>query len=273
MNRIKPEGEGGALMIWDGHAHIAGTGEKTPEEAIARLIVAADRMDIDRLVVSMGLGWSHDPSPADLTRQNDDVLRALDHWNHRAFGLVYVSPKHVEASLREIDRCVRDGPMIGLKLWVAERCDSPRADELVRRAQELKAVVFQHTWIKTGGNLPGESTPMDLAALAARHPEATFICGHTGGQWEIGVRAVRALPNVAVDLGGGDPTAGFVETAVRELGAERVHYGSDAPGRSYASQLAKVFGANVTEAERALILGENLRQRLLPILRAKGIEP
>lgn len=261
------------MMIWDGHAHIAGTGEKTPEEAIARLIVAADRMEIDRLIVSMGLGWSHDPSPADLTRQNDDVLRALDHWNHRAFGLVYVSPKHVEASLREIDRCVRDGPMIGLKLWVAERCDSARADELVRRAQELKAVVFQHTWIKTGGNLPGESTPMDLAALAARHPEATFICGHTGGQWEIGVRAVRALPNVAVDLGGGDPTAGFVETAVRELGAERVLYGSDAPGRSYASQLAKVFGANVTESERALILGENLRQRLLPILRAKGIEP
>ena len=26
------------------------------------------------------------------------------------------------------------------------------------------------TWIKAGGNDPGESTPMDLDALAARHP-------------------------------------------------------------------------------------------------------
>jgi hypothetical protein len=65
---------------------------------------------------------------------------------------VYVSPKQVEASLSEIDRCVRDGPMVGLKLWVAARCDCPEADALVRRAEELKAVIFQHTWIKAGGN-------------------------------------------------------------------------------------------------------------------------
>lgn len=259
-------------MIWDVHAHIAGAGERTPEETVARLMVAADRMGIDRLTIFMGDPWSVDPSPADLVRQNDQVLRALDHWHHRAFGFVYVSPKHVEASLREIDRCVRDGPMVGLKLWVAERCDSDAADELVGRAQALKAVIFQHTWIKAGGNLPGESTPMDLAALAARHPDASIICGHAGGQWELGVRAVRPFPNVAVEIGGGDPTAGMVETAVRELGADRVLYGSDAPGRSFASQLAKVMGADVTEADRRLILGENYRRLLLPILRAKGVE-
>jgi hypothetical protein len=32
------------------------------------------------------------------------------------------------------------------------------------------------------------------------------------------------------------------------------------------------MGADVTEADRKLILGENLRRLLLPILRAKGIE-
>jgi uncharacterized protein len=260
-------------LIWDLHTHLSGSGERTPEEAIARLVVAADRMGIDRLVVFMGEPFVNDPSPAELTRQNDQVLRALDHWHHRAFGFVYVSPRHVEASLREIDRCVRDGPMVGLKLWTAMRCDSPGADALVRHAQSLRAVVFQHTWIKARGNLPGESTPMDLAALAARHPDASLICGHTGGQWELGIRAVRPFPNVAIDLGGSDPTAGMVEMAVRELGAGRVLYGSDAPGRSFASQHAKVYGADVAEADRRLILGENLRLLLLPILRAKGIEP
>jgi predicted TIM-barrel fold metal-dependent hydrolase len=259
-------------MIWDLHTHLAGSGVRTPEEAIARLISAADRMGIDRLVVFMGDPLVSDPSPAELRRQNDQVLRALDHWHHRAFGFVYVSPKHVEASLREIDRCVRDGPMVGLKLWTAARCDSPEADALVRHARELKAVVFQHTWIKAQGNLPGESTPSDLAALAARHPEASLICGHTGGQWELGIRAVRPRPNVSIDLGGFDPTAGVVEMAVRELGARRVLYGSDAPGRSFASQLAKVSGADVTEEDRRLILGENLRRLLLPILSAKGIK-
>ncbi len=227
---------------------------------MARLIAVADRLGIDRLVISMGDRHVIDPSPEELRRQNDQVLQALSHWHHRAFGLVYVSPKHVAASLREIDRCVRDGPMVGLKLWVASRCDSAEADALVRRAAELKAVE------------PGESTPMDLAALAARHPQASIICGHTGGQWELGIRAVRPLRNVAVDLAGSDPTAGFVEMAVRELGARRVLHGSDVPGRSFASQLGKVLGAEITAADRRLILGENLRRLLTPILTAKGIQ-
>jgi hypothetical protein len=135
----------------------------------------------------------------------------------------------------------------------------------------LKAVIFQHTWIKTPGNLPGESTPMDLAQLAARFPAVPIICGHTGAQWEMGIRAVRTHRKVSVDLAGSDPTAGFTEMAVRELGAERVIYGSDSGGRSMASQLGKVYGANISAEARGLILGENLKRMMLPILTAKGV--
>jgi predicted TIM-barrel fold metal-dependent hydrolase len=259
------------MMIWDLHCHItAGWGGRTPDESMARLMNLADRMGIERVIIYMGDRTVVDPSADELRRQNDQVLQALSHWHHRAFGFVYVSPNQVDASLREIDRCVRDGPMVGLKLWVAARCDCPAADVIVRRAAELKAVIFQHTWIKAVGNDPGESTPMDLAALAARHPDASLICGHTGGQWELGIRVIRSLPNVAIDLAGSDPTAGFVEMAVRELGARRILYGSDVPGRSFASQLAKVQGANISEDARRLILGENLRRLLMPILDAKG---
>jgi predicted TIM-barrel fold metal-dependent hydrolase len=59
--------------------------------------------------------------------------------------------------------------------------------------------------------------------------------------------------------------------AVRELGAERIIWGSDAGGRSVASQLSKVLGADIPEEARKLILGENLRRLLLPIMRDKGI--
>ncbi len=261
------------MRIWDLHCHLPGLGGRTPDESMARLMGYADRMGIERLVVFMGEPFAVDPSADELRRQNDQVLQALSHWHHRAFGFVYVSPRHVEASLKEIDRCVRDGPMVGLKLWVAARCDAPEVDPLVRRAMELKAVVFQHTWIKTGGNLPGESTPTDVAVLAARFPKASIICGHTGGQWELGIRAVRGLSNVSIDLGGSDPTAGFVEMAVRELGPRRVLFGSDAPGRSFASQLGKVTGAEIPDEARRLILGENLKRLLTPILNAKGVRP
>jgi predicted TIM-barrel fold metal-dependent hydrolase len=261
------------MRIWDLHCHLGGFEGRTPDERMARLLAFADRMGVERVVVFMGWPFVTDPSPDELRRQNDQVLQALSHYHDRAFGFAYVSPAHVAASLAEIDRCVRDGPMVGIKLWVARRCHLPEIDPIIRRAAALNAVIFQHTWIKAGGNLPGESTPMDLAALATRFPEVPLICGHTGGDWERGIRAVRALRNVAIDTSGSDPTAGFVEMAVRELGPRRVLYGSDIGGRSFASQLAKVLGAEVSDEAKQAILGENLRRLLAPILKDKRLRP
>jgi hypothetical protein len=257
--------------IWDLHGHLAGVPGETPEERMERLLEFADRMGISRFCIYMGMKLSHDPSPEELIRQNDEVLRALRVAGDRALGFVYLNPRHAQASLDELERCVADGPMVGVKLWVAMHADAPPLDRLVMRATELQAVVFQHTWMKITGNLPGESTPGELAALAVRHPEARLICGHTGGDWEQGIRAVRAHANVCVDLAGGDPVAGVTEMAVRELGGERVIYGSDFPGRSFATQLAKVFGADVPRTAKRLILADNLRRLLTPILTSKGV--
>jgi predicted TIM-barrel fold metal-dependent hydrolase len=259
------------VEIWDLHSHLSGVPGRTPEERMARLIEYADRMGIARLCVYMGMNWSYDPSPEDFRKQNDEVLQALSHWHDRCFGFVYVNPKHVPESLAEVDRCVRDGPMVGVKLWVAQRANARELDPIIERATELKAVIFQHTWIKITGNLPGESTPMEFAELAARHPNALLICGHTGGDWQQGIRAVRAQRHVSIDMAGGDPVAGFAEMAVRELGAERIIYGSDAGGRSFASQLAKVLGADIPEDAKRLILAGNLQRLLGPILKNKGM--
>lgn len=261
------------LRIWDLHCHLAGLPGRTPEERMHRLIQLADRMGIERVCVYMGLVWARNPTPRQLREQNDQVLQALQHWHDRAFGFCYVSPEHVPESLREIDRCIRDGPMVGIKLWVAGRCNAPEIDPIIRRAAELQAVIFQHTWFKTDGTqYPGESTPLDLVELARRHPQTPLICGHAGGTWEMGIRAVRAVPSIYLETAGSDPTNGFVEMAVRELGAERVVYGSDSAGRSFASQLAKVHGAAIPEAARQLIFGDNLRRLLRPILQAKGVK-
>ena len=70
---------------------------------------------------------------------------------------------------------------------------------------------------------------------------------------------------------GSEPVAGYTEMAVRELGPERVIYGSDAGGRSFASQLAKVFGANVPDAAKQLIFSGNLKRLMTPILKEKGV--
>lgn len=259
------------MMIWDLHCHLAGVTGRTPDERMARLMEYAERMGIARCCVYMGFPFLANPTPEQMRAQNDQVIQALSHWHHRAFGFVYLNPQYPKESLAELERCVADGPMVGVKLWIALHCNAPQLDAIIQRAAELKALIFQHTWLRVDGNAPGESSPMDFADLAARHPGVPMVCGHTGGDWEQGVRAVRALPHVSVDLAGSDPTAGFTEMAVRELGAERVLYGSDAGGRSFASQLAKVYGAAIPEEAKRLIFGENLKRLLLPILTAKGM--
>lgn len=264
-------GEKSKIEVWDLHVHLNGFAGRTPGEKMSEMIRLADRVGIDRLCIFMGYPFLYDPTPEQLRQQNDQVLEALSRSHSRAFGFVYLNPNHVEASLQELDRCVRDGPMTGIKLWVAARANADAVDRIIERASALKAVIFQHTWFKVGGNLPGESTPADVVALARRHPNVSIICGHTGGDWELGVRAVREQKNVYLDLAGSDPTAGFVEMAVREAGPERVIYGSDAGGRSFASQMAKVLDAEISDQARRLIFSGNLKRLMTPILEAKGI--
>ncbi|QDU45521.1 Amidohydrolase [Symmachiella dynata] len=268
--RVRGDETSESPVIWDNHCHLSGVEGKTPPERMANLLKFADRLGIARVVVYMGWPFQTDPTAEELRRQNDQVLAAIKGSEERALAYAYVSPNHVEMSLSEMRRCIENGPMVGIKLWVARKCDDASLDAIIELASELNAVVFQHTWIKTTGNLPGESTPDDLTTLAARHPEAQFICGHAGGNWEQGIRAVRPFPNVSLGTAGSDPTAGLVEMAVRELGAERVIYGSDAGGRSFASQLGKVYSADLTDAQRQLILSGNLKRLLTPILKTKG---
>jgi len=257
-------------LIWDVHFHLSGVLGETPEERMTQLVRYADRLGVQRFILSLGVPFVEDPSPEQLSEANDQVLKASRPWPDRAFGFVYLNPNHLDFSLSEFDRRVRDGPMVGVKLWVAKRCNASELDPIVERATRMHAPILQHTWLKVGGNFPGESTPFDFVELARRHPSASLICGHTGGDWERGIRIVRSTRNISIELAGSDPTSGFVEMAVRELGAERVIYGSDAGGRSFASQLAKVMGAEVPESAKRLILGENLRRLLTPILKAKG---
>jgi hypothetical protein len=260
------------MRIWDGHTHLANVQGKKPTERMARLLEYADRMQIERLIVFMGWPFVYNPSPDEFRRQNDQILEAIHDWPDRVLGYAYVNPNHIDHSLEEMERCIIRGPMVGIKLWVATRCNDPALDPIVQMATRLQIPIYQHTWRKVTGNLPGESTPSDLVELAARHPQAKLLCGHAGGDWEQGIRAVRRFKNVTLEVAGGDPTAGVVEMAVRELGPERVIYGSDAGGRSFASQLAKVEGAEIDDDAKRLILGANLRRLLAPIFKTNGLD-
>lgn len=263
------------MRIWDAHCHPdePGAAGRTLSEKVENFIRVADRLGIERLCLFLRLEKAKD---------DKEILQALERHRDRVFGMLWLSLWNdtVKSNIAILDRWIANGPMVGMKLAGEDGvCSLPVYDPVFERAAELKALICVHAWLKVGGNppIPGgvderhESKPQDVAVLAARRPEAPVICLHSGGDWEPGIRAIRAVPNVYAEVAGSFPTRGFVEMAVRELGAERVIYGSDVPGRSFASQLAKVQGATISGREKQLIFSGNLRRIMTPILKAKGI--
>lgn len=262
-----------SFRIWDIHSHLGALPGDTPEARMEVLVRDMDRLGIERLILSQGFDeYIEHATPEQVRIENDRVLRAVKHFPDRAYASLYINPEHVEASLQEFDRCVRDGPMVCVgEIETDIHCNAPQLDPIVERAVSMNVPILQHTWLNSLGNGPGESTPYDIVELAKRHPKAQFICGHTGGNWELGIRIIRDAKNVYAGIAGSDPTSGFVEMAVRELGAERVIYGSDVGGRCFASQVAKVLGAEIPDDAKQMILGGNVRRLLQPVLQAKGM--
>ena len=129
-------------LIWDVHFHLGSAPGGTPEERMTQLVKFADRLGIDRLVVSLGFPYDADPSPQQLRERNDQVLRVLRGWPDRALGFVYLNPNQLDSSLQEFDRCVRDGPMVGVKLWVARRCNAPELDPIAVVARSILATLL-----------------------------------------------------------------------------------------------------------------------------------
>lgn len=216
----------------------------------------------------VGIGTTTDPEfEATVRRNPETVLVPFQQMPDRFLGMIQLNAEDVPASLDAINRWVRDDRMCGVYFRGggpgALPCGDRRVIPLVERIAGLNGVIMQHTWEVTGGKTsPGHSTPAELAALASRFPEQDFICAHAGGEWEKGIRAVRDSPNILIETSGFDATAGFLEMAVRELGEDRILFGSHLPSRSLGTELGKVIGAEVSDEVRKKILGSNFRRLL-----------
>jgi predicted TIM-barrel fold metal-dependent hydrolase len=268
------------LRIWDIHYHgFYGGGIRQHEENLFYV----ERMGIERMLSLDIAGSPNDPLGASLSAEKKREIREyLETHADRVSGLIPIDPSQPVESCRKIEEWVRHGPCIGIKYYGGNPggvvCSHPDNDVIIRLAAELKAVIYIHTWLKVGGqprrpggdNDRGESTPMDVALLAERFPTVPLICGHSGGDWELGVRAVRRHENVSIEFSGSDPHSGQVDFTVRELGVNRLVWGGHGPSRSYSTELSKVLDADLTHDERLQIFGGNLRRIAAPIFRQKG---
>ena len=227
------------------------------------MIRLARRHGITRAVALGNIRGSQQPTIKDIQAINDNTLAATRNHPEFFIGFCYLNPAHpVQFCLAEIERCVVQGGMRGLKFLIAVRANDRRLDPLVSRARELNIPVLYHAWYKRIGQLPHESTPADIAELARRSPKVTFIMAHLTGCGERGVLDILDTTNVFVDTSGGQPEAGVLEFAVARLGAKRILFGSDWPIRDFGVQVGRILGAELTKTERDMIFSGNARRIL-----------
>jgi predicted TIM-barrel fold metal-dependent hydrolase len=268
--------------IWDSyftpsHSNPGRDGSSRLIADVERSLSAIQKGKFEKLCyfAHVGIGTTTDLEFEKTVRARPDViLKPLNRWPKLLMGMIQINAHDVPASLDALNRWLKDGPMLGVYFSGGGpgslTCTHRNFNPLVKRITELKGVIMQHTWFKTGGKQgPGESTPSELAELAARFPEQKFLCAHAGGEWQKGIRAVRDSQNILVETSGFDSTAGFIEMAVRELTAERIVFGSHLPSRSLGTELGKIVGADISERDKRQILGRNYRKLLRPILQTK----
>ena len=268
------------LRIWDSHYH----GFLTSQDPIKQhreMLFYVERMGIER-IISVDIGgtlqdpltpMAHDKEQLAILQSNTDTIS----------GIIPIDPGYPEESCEKMEKWIRNGPCIGIKYVGGNSrgitCDHPNNDQIIRLANELNAVVYIHTWFKVGGtprfpgggNNSGESSPNDVANLAKRFPDVPIICGHSGGDWELGIRAVRPYENIFLEFSGSDPHSGAVDTAVKELGVNRIVWGGHGPSRSYSTELSKILDATISHSDRMKIFGENYRGIAEKIFKKKGV--
>lgn len=225
-----------------------------PEYSLRRLKSLAQANGIDRVLL---LTLAHRLPPLSVRERNDLTLKLVREDPDFYIGACWLNPLHDPVFVREeVARCVVEG-MRAIKLHMSLNARDHRHDTIMETAAEHDLPVVFHAWYKSVQKYDQEADGADIAYLARRHPRTKIVMAHLTGVGRRGVCDVEDLENVWIDTSGGFADSGLVEYAVRHMGAERVVYGSDYVGRDFATQLGRVYGADITDDERELILWKN----------------
>lgn len=255
-------------MRIDAHMHVAGNlasvGWRGGWEDDQVVIDAADLLEIDQLCCSIPIQGVNASRHDEVVEVNDSMLYAMRRFPDRILGYVYLDPMYQAESIAEMDRCILDHGMIGVKLYNQFKCWYSTVLPIVERSIELGVPILHHgghqTPVEGRAGQPNRSDSEDFARLGRMYPEAIIIEGHPiVGDWEWALKALRDTPNVYVDTSGSLNDDGFVEMAVDELGEDRVLFATDV---SMEAGVGKVLYADITEPQREKIFGGNM-QRLL----------
>lgn len=264
----------GTAPLIDAHAHFyhAAAGRSDWQRVNDARLRAGDRIGITYHVASILGSYGHTsptyfPSPADVSHGNDAMGTLAASREDRVRWYAAVNPNHTAHALAEIERAVARGA-IGVKLLASRRADDPLLDPICELAAERKLPVLHHIWQHRTREWPSQeiSDGRDLARLASRHQQVSFILAHLGGggDWAHTLPAVRDVPNVYPDLSGSGVDRGMIDAALAVLGARRLLWACDLTMETGLAKLRALEVLGLSEDDIADVRWRNA-VRLFPL--------
>jgi len=235
-----------ADLIVDVHAHIGifkyGLARSMTAEGLVRLM---DEAGVDKAVISQ--------LSLKMTEDNDSVSKAVDEFPDRLLGFAHIDPRDSKTALKELDRSINTLGLVGVKMHSNFDHFVPwdkNVFELMERIEDYRLPVLFHT----GEEL---SRPLQIAYVAKHFPKIPVILGHMGLWIAIeSIPAAKLSDNIYLEtsIQGEIPA---LEEAVKELGAERILFGTDTPFSAYTVEMAKIEALDIPEEDKGKILGRN----------------
>jgi len=256
MSTIKDKVAMGLLLtdelVIDSHCHMGYWANfNVPRGDAAGMVAAMDRLGIKACVAA-----HHASIGPDFRFGNDEVLKAMADFPGRIYGYATVNPNYPEEMVSEIERCISEG-MVGIKLHPEMHkvaVDDEKYRPAWEYANERGLPILSHTG--TAGLNPIKS----FEKLAEEYLDAIIILGHAGFGSEGADQSIEAgkkCPNIYPEITGSTIVYGTLERMVRELGADRVLFGTDLPFLDARPQIGRVAFAKISDEEKRLILGLN----------------
>jgi predicted TIM-barrel fold metal-dependent hydrolase len=210
--------------------------------------------ELEAVLDQHGLDMTMVMAPTAQYPDNESIAKAIK-GHARLIGYAVVNPYGPGGGVPELDRCVQEWGMKGLKLMPL-RHGYEVDGEVPLRAMERAARLGVPVSIHSGAQF---CLPWQIADLARKFPSVPVIMDHMGFRYYVdgAINVAKTTPNIYLE------TAlvsmpGYVRMAVDQVGADRVIYGSDYPTGHPASMLAVIKAANLKPEQEALVLGLNL---------------
>lgn len=248
--------------IFDAHLHTPSeNGEIFQWNLVTRnmgeFVAYLDKCGVRRGVISAARSNTA-LTPKDYRAGNREVAKYAERYKGRFRPSCVITPSRIDEALREIEEC---HSQFGFR-WLGEFCnymtgykyDTPEWAQVMQLAARISVVIQIHT------------TAPEMRYLAERFPNNTIVFPHFGGsKKDIDERfgIVAAHKNCSIDVSGsGIERVGILEKAVKEIGSERVLYGSDFTINEPSAVIARIDNAFLTPTDRENILFRNV-ERLL----------